>query len=94
MLHVFWWQVHLQYIWSYQVLNGFGVLTLIRDCTSVFTDGVNTCMPIYIVCWTLHCMLTVFFPNMLGTSIVKLSTDHILFLQLSHLFALSLYVIC
>ena len=81
-------------IWSYQVPIGVGLLTPIRKHTSVATNGINT-LHAHIYCVGLHtsCYQCIFH-IILGPSVVKLSTDHIFFLQLSYLFVLSLYVIC
>ena len=50
-----------------------------RNCTSVLLMELILSMPIYIGCWASHCMLPMYFPYNLGSSIVKLSIDHTLF---------------
>ena len=68
---------------------------LIRNHTSVLLMELILGMPTYIDFGTLHCILTMYFPHDLGPSIVKLHTDNIFFVQLSHSYVLSymLYVV-
>ena len=56
---------------------GVSAPTLIRNPTSVPSDGSNTKNAHIYWFWALCCMLTLYFPHNLGPSIMKLYTDHI-----------------